>query len=90
MNMKPILWDKSKAQTLALNTDRNITFERCLVAIEAGDILANIANPSRDGQNIFVLNIEDYAYVVPYVEDSEGLYLKTVFPSRKYTKLFLK
>lgn len=51
---------------------------------------SNIANPSREGQNIFVLNIEDYAYVVPYVEDDVGIYLKTVFPSRKYTKLFFK
>ena len=79
-----------KARTLAANPNRNITFERCLVAIESGDTLANIENPSRNGQSIFILDIEGYAYVVPYVEDDEGVYLKTVFPSRKYTKLYLK
>ena len=34
--------------------------------------------------------LDDYVYAVPYVEDSEKIFLKTVFPSRKYTKLYLK
>lgn len=88
--MKPFYWDTEKAKLLEQDGDRNISFERCIVAIENGDILANIENPSRDGQKILVLEIDNYAYVVPYVEDDEARYLKTIFPSRKYTKLFLK
>ena len=88
--MKTIMWDKSKARKLAENSDRKINFERCLVATEHGNILANIENPARNGQCIYVLEIESYAYVVPYVQDEENIYLKTVYPSRKYTKLYLK
>lgn len=88
--MKPFYWDAEKAKFLEQNEDRNISFERCILAIENGDILANIENPSRNGQNILILAIDNYAYVVPYVEDEKARYLKTVFPSRKYTKLFLK
>ncbi len=90
MCMKEIVWDKQKANVLDENTDRNITFERCVVAIENGDVLDNIENPARDGQNIFVLDIDGYAYVVPYVEDEKAIYFKTVFPSRRYTKIYLK
>lgn len=84
------MWDKLKAKTLDENHDRRISFERCLVAIENGAILANIQNPSRAEQKIFVLDIDDYAYVVPYVEDEKAMYLKTIYPSRKYTKQFLR
>ncbi len=88
--MKETLWDKQKAKTLSEKPDRDITFERCVIAIENDDVLADIENPARDGQNILVLNIDGYAYVVPYVEDEKTRYLKTIYPSRKYTKLYLK
>ncbi len=88
--MKEILWDRQKAKALSENPDRGITFERCVIAIENDDILANIENPSRDGQNILILNIDNYAYVVPYVEDEKARYLKTIYPSRKYTKIYLR
>jgi hypothetical protein len=88
--MKKILWDKQKAENLLNDPVRNITFERCVVAIESGHILNNIENPARNGQNIFILEIDDYAYVVPYVEDANAMYFKTIYPSRKYTKLYLR
>lgn len=88
--MKETLWDKQKAKTLRENPDRGVTFERCVIAIENDDILADIENPSRDGQNILILNIDNDAYVVPYVEDEKARYLKTIYPSRKYTKLYFK
>lgn len=86
--MKRIVWDKEKAKLIEANYDRKITFERCAIAIENGDILDDRGNPARDGQRILILDIDGYAYVVPYVEDNKAIYLKTVFPSRKYTKEF--
>ena len=42
------------------------------------------------GQRGYVIEIEGYAYMVPYVEDNDVIFLKTIFPSRKYTKMYLK
>ena len=41
------------------------------------------------GQRMFIVNIENYAYLVPFVEDGEKIYLKTIIPSRKATKKYL-
>ena len=38
---------------------------------------------------MLVLRINDYAYAVPYVETDGEIFLKTVFPSRKHTALYL-
>lgn len=90
--MKKITWDIEKAK--ALNEDRlrgNVGFEECVVAIEEGRVLADIANPSPQypHQRMLVLRINDYAYVVPYVETDGEIFLKTVFTSRKHTALYL-
>ena len=42
------------------------------------------------GQRVYVIEIEGYAYMVPYLEDDEFIFLKTIFPSRKYTKKYLR
>ena len=42
------------------------------------------------GQKVFVLEIENYAYLVPFVEDSDKIFLKTIFRNRKATKKYLK
>jgi hypothetical protein len=41
------------------------------------------------GQHLFVVNIEDYAYLVPFVEEQKQVVLKTIIPSRKATKKYL-
>ncbi|MBI3956178.1 hypothetical protein HY339_02885 [Candidatus Gottesmanbacteria bacterium] len=41
-------------------------------------------------QRIMVINISDYAYLVPYVEDTEKIFLKTIYPSRKHTKVYIE
>jgi hypothetical protein len=40
-------------------------------------------------QRIFIVRIGSYAYLVPYVEDEHGYFLKTVIPSRKFTRIYL-
>jgi len=78
-----------------LRLDRSrggITFETCAEAIENGKVLNDIPNPSprHQRQRLLVLEINQYAYVVPYVESKDEIFLKTVYPSRKYTKVYLK
>lgn len=91
--MKPILWNAEKAAAIRGDSGRNgVGFEECVIAIEEGRVLADIANPSPQfpHQRMMVLNINDYAYVVPYVESAENIFLKTIFPSRKHTAKYLK
>ena len=60
--------------------------------IERGDILDLVAHPNQTeypGQQIIVVEINEYAYLVPFVESSEGNFLKTIIPSRKATRDYL-
>jgi hypothetical protein len=59
--------------------------------IESGQVLAVIDNPNQAkyaGQKIYVLNISNYAWLVPYVEDEKSIFLKTMIPSRTATKKY--
>ena len=90
--MKKIAWNIEKAAALRKDITRGkVGFEDCVIAMDDGRILADIDNPSPryPGQRMMVLRINDYAYVVPYIETDEEIFLKTVFPSRKHTALYL-
>lgn len=90
--MKAVRWNTDKATWLKDNPDRHkVGFEECAVLIEAGQIIDDIDNPSANfpQQKAYVLAIEDYVYLVPYVETDDEIFLKTVFPSRKLTALYL-
>jgi len=90
--MKKITWSPEKAKILRENDVRgNVSFEDCVVAIEEGRILDDIPNPSEQysHQYMFVLGINNYAYIVPYVESDDEIFLKTIFPSRKHTAIYL-
>jgi len=55
-------------------------------------LLDTIVHPNRKkypNQKVFIVNVEDYAYLVPFVETEEYIYLKTIIPSRKMTKKYL-
>ncbi len=88
--MKKIEWNLEKGKALRSDLSRGVLgFEECLVAIEGGGILDVIPNPTKAHQRMFVLEIDSYAYVVPFVEDDEKIFLKTVYPSRKHTVKYL-
>jgi uncharacterized DUF497 family protein len=76
-----------------LKRKRQISFEDVVHFILAGNVLDIIehGNPERyPGQRIFVVEIDGYAYSVPYVESEDLFFLKTVVPSRKLTRRYLK
>jgi hypothetical protein len=88
--MKSINWNTEK--NVALKSSRGICFEDVVFFIERGDILDDYLHPNQKdypGQRIMVINIANYAYLIPYVENDEELFLKTIIPSRKATQRYL-
>ena len=84
--MKYLNWNREKNEILKVK--RGISFEEVALVIESGHILGIEENQSRPNQKIYILEINNYAFVVPYIEKDNEIFLKTVFPSRKYTKLY--
>ncbi len=88
--MKPINWNYEKNDLL--KAQRSISFEDVVFHISSGDILETIDHPNQEhypGQQIHVIAIEKYVYLVPFVESEEEVFLKTVIPSRKATNKYL-
>lgn len=87
--MKPINWNPTKNQQII--AERGISFEDIVFYMQQGQLLDDIEHPNRNkypDQRIFVINVDGYAYLVPYVEDRNEIFLKTVIPSRKATKQY--
>jgi len=84
--MKYLNWDSKKNEIL--KHVRGISFEEIAHLIESGQILGIEENRRRSNQKIYILEIENYAVVVPFVENNDEIFLKTAFPSRKYTKRY--
>ena len=86
--MKPFAWDDAKSQLI--KKERGISFEEIIFHISNGDLLDRIVHPSGKyaHQHIFIVWADNYVYMVPFVEDAEKIFLKTIIPSRKYTRLY--
>ena len=88
--MKFFAWDDAK--NAKLRADRGIWFEDIVFHIERGDLLDILEHPNPNryaDQRIFVVQRDDYVYLVPYVEDEDTVFLKTIIPSRKATNQYL-
>jgi uncharacterized DUF497 family protein len=71
---------------------RNISFEEIIVALESAGLLDVIMHPNAQKyphQKMYVVALDGYAYLVPFVETKSEIFLKTAFPSRKATKQYL-
>ena len=89
--MKVFRWDNEKNERL--KKERGVCFEQVVILMEREDVLDTIENPNQakyPGQKIAIVRIEDYAYLVPYVQESESIFLKTIIPSRKATNKFVR
>jgi predicted DNA binding CopG/RHH family protein len=75
-----------------LKENRHISFEEVIAALEEGKLLEVVEHPNKTkypNQNMYVLEINDYIYLVPFVQQSENsIFLKTIFRSRKATKYY--
>lgn len=88
--MKPFRWNAEKNDSL--RAERGISFENVVVAIESGGLLDILAHPNQakyPKQRILVVSCDNYAYLVPFVEEEGYFFLKTVIPSRKATRDYL-
>ena len=85
-NMKYLNWDSETNEIL--KRERGISFEEIAYMIESGQIIGIENNPGRSNQKLYVLEVESYAFIVPFVENDKEIFLKTAFPSRKYTKRY--
>jgi hypothetical protein len=88
--MKPFRWNHEKNEIL--KTERIISFEEIVLAIEADGLLDVLSHPNMEkypNQSVLVVALDSYVYLVPYVEETEYYFLKTVIPSRKATRDYL-
>lgn len=83
-------WNHEKNQWL--RSERDIGFEDIVYHLTHGGLLDTLEHSNQTqypNQRIFIVDVEGYAYVVPFVEDDEVIFMKTIIPSRKMTKLYL-
>jgi uncharacterized DUF497 family protein len=84
-------WNHEKNEKLKL--ERGISFEQVVMHIERGDLLDIVRHPNQSkypNQRLLVVEIQDYAYLVPFVENDKGKFLKTIIPSRRATREYLR
>ena len=89
--MKLFEWDSIKNKWL--KKERGITFDDVVFYINNGQLLDTVPHPNTKKyphQKMFIVNIENYAYLIPFVETNHIVFLKTIIPSRKATKYYLR
>lgn len=82
-------WSAEKNQRLI--EERGISFEKIVFEVSVGNELAVVMHPNQNkypGQMISVVEVDDYVYLVPFVETESEIFLKTIIPSRKATRQF--
>ena len=88
--MKPFRWNPEKND--ALKIERGISFEVIALAIEVDGLLDELRHPNIEkypNQSVLIVAFDNYVYLVPYVDESDHYFLKTVIPSRKATRDYL-
>jgi len=88
--MKPLRWPPDKNDLL--KAERGISFEDVTVALAAGALLQIVEHPNQQRyprQRVMVVAVRGYAYLVPFIEESDHYFLKTIIPSRKATRELL-
>lgn len=81
---KEIRWSPLKSERL--KKTRGVSFEEIITA----RLIAIKRHPEKENQNIMLFEYKNYIWVVPYIKEKEHIFLKTLYPSRRYTKLYKK
>lgn len=88
--MKFFAWNADKNEQL--KAERGVSFEEAVFHIENGDLLDEVAHPNQEKyphQRMFIVRIGKYAYLVPFVQSGNEVFLKTIVPNRKATRIYL-
>lgn len=91
--MKDKIFDWSNEKNALLKKTRDVSFEQAVSAIKEGRLITVIKNPNQKkypNQKTLLVEIDDYVYLVPCIESESKVFLKTIFPSRKFTKIYLE
>lgn len=91
MIIKLFVWSAEKNQLL--KAERGVSFEEIAFCIASGRLLDVVQHPNAERyshQRMFVVRIDQYVYLVPFVESETEVFLKTIIPSRKATRRYLK
>lgn len=89
--LKYFSWNTEKNEQL--KAEREISFEEVVFYIERGQVLDIVEHPNPEKysrQRIFIIDINAYAYLVPFIENEHEIFLKTIIPSRKATRKYLQ
>ncbi|MHB8281125.1 MAG: BrnT family toxin [Candidatus Humimicrobiaceae bacterium] len=84
-------WDPEKNEWL--KEKKGISFEKVVFHLSQGNLWKVSDHPDQEkypGQRIYFVMVDDYIYLVPYIEEEKQIFLKTIIPSRKATKDFKK
>ena len=84
-------WNSDKNEWL--KTNRHISFEEIIFHLSQGDIWMVADHPNQKKfpkQRIYFVIVENYIYLAPHIIEKDFIFLKTIIPSRKATKAFLK
>ncbi|MGB7202333.1 MAG: BrnT family toxin [Pyrinomonadaceae bacterium] len=88
--MKYFAWNAEKNEQL--KAERGISFEEVVFHIENGDLLDEVDHPNLEKyphQRMYIVRIGNYAFLVPFVQTGEEVFLKTIIPNRKATMMYL-
>ena len=88
--MNHYFWNSGKNEWL--KESRKISFEEIVYALESGQLIAVVEHPRPERyprQKLMLVGIRNYVYAVPFVKNGDNLFLKTIIPSRKFTRRFL-
>jgi len=88
---KVFRWNPEKNKKL--KPERDISFEEIVFCIENSALVDIIDHPNQQkykGQKMYLVNVNEYVHVIPFVESDDEIFLKTIYPSREYTKIYLK
>jgi len=84
-------WNPEKNELL--KRERSISFEKIVFHLSQGDVWKKADHPNQErcpGQRIYFVIVDGYIYIVPYVKENDCLFLKTIIPSRKATRDYIK
>jgi uncharacterized DUF497 family protein len=86
-----VIFDWNPEKEKLLSDERGLSFQHIIHHIERGDLLDIREHPNQNkypNQKILIVRMDSYIYIVPYVQDGQTLFLKTIIPSRKETKRY--
>ncbi len=90
--MNNFIFEWSDEKNLLLKKQRSVCFENVVTSIQNGKVLDIIKNKSKNhpGQYCLIIDISNYAYIVPFVKNDNIFFLKTIYKSRKQTEKYLR